>query len=320
MLGTPQQSLGNGIYCLDANYVKPGLACCYLVVENGQVAIIETGTNNTVPYIEAAISSLGIKPSAVKYVIPTHVHLDHAGGAGLLMSRYTQAQLIIHPRGERHMVNPIRLIQGVKAVYGKAAFDRLYGEPRKIEASRVVAAEDGQIIALAGRPLLFRHTPGHANHHFCVWDEKSRGWFTGDTLGLAYQFAELGENRRYLLPTTSPVQFSPDNMLMSIDQIMAVQPERLFLTHYGELKNPEQYIPALKQQVRQWCQLVSPLRGQRRTVEQIQTLITDACRQQLHNNWPVVNADSILTDLAFDLELSAQGLDVWLQQQESEEE
>ena len=197
--------LADGLYCVDALYVKPGVASLYLLQDADEVAIIETGTAHSLPNLLAVMAELGIDDAQVRYVIPTHVHLDHAGGASAMMQQFPEASLVIHPRGARHMIDPRRLVEGTVAVYGQAAFDRLYGRIEPIDEARIIIAADLDRHALGGRELLFIDTPGHAYHHFCLYDETSRGIFTGDTFGISY--AGMKNLPAGLLPTIqAPLQ------------------------------------------------------------------------------------------------------------------
>ena len=315
MIGATIEELGHGIYCLDAHYIKEGVACCYLLIEGSQVAIIETGTAHTVEAIQAALGSLGLPLDAVRYVVPTHVHLDHAGGAGVLMARCREATLVVHPRGARHLIDPSRLIEGVKAVYGEDAYSELYGELVPVKEERVIVAEDGAVIELGGRSLQIRHTPGHAEHHFCVWDTRSQGWLTGDTFGLSYNFETLADER-LILPTTTPVQFDPDKLLDSLDLLMSYDPRRMYLTHYGVLEAPANYVQSLKHQIRSWSQMALNLASEDGREQAIAEKLSESLRQQILEQWPNVDATEILNDLAMDIELNAQGIEVWLKRNE----
>ena len=219
----PFEELGHGITAIDTGYVRPFFDASHLVVENGRAAFVDVGTGHSVSGLLAALEAKGLPPGAVDYVIVTHVHLDHAGGAGEMMRRLPQARLVVHPRGARHMVDPSRLWAGASAVFGEEFVLRSYGAPVPVEASRIVEAKDGFTLELGGRPLRFLDTPGHARHHFCVWDEASRSMFTGDTFGLSYP--ELASARgAFILPTTTPVQFEPEALLASIDRLVAHAP------------------------------------------------------------------------------------------------
>ena len=202
------QTLAHGVHVIDTGFHRPLFDASYLIVEKGRAAFVDTGTNFAVPRLLAALEDLGLGLDAVDFVIPTHVHLDHAGGAGLLMQSLPHARMLVHPRGARHMIDPQALYAGALAVYGQAAMDRDYGNLVPVPADRVQATEDGLTVELAGRPLHFIDTPGHARHHHCIWDERSRGWFTGDTFGLSYRDFDTALGA-WILPTSTPVQFEP---------------------------------------------------------------------------------------------------------------
>ena len=197
--------------------------------------IIETGTNYSVPHVKEALSQIGLSFSDVSYVIPTHVHLDHAGGAGLLMMQCQNAALVVHPRGARHLIDPSKLVAGAKAVYGENKFKEYYGEIFPIDANRVIQADDNFILDFDGRELRFIDTPGHARHHFCIWDKATKSMFTGDTFGISYRDLDH-QDELYILPSTSPVQFDPEALIQSINRIMEFKPERVCLTHFSAIK------------------------------------------------------------------------------------
>ena len=156
---------GNGIIAFDSGYVRPILAAIHLVVENGRVAFVDTGTNDSMQNTLEALKKLGLNVDAVDYVILTHIHLDHAGGAGAMMRAFPNAKLVVHPRGTRHMAEPSKLIAGVSAVYGEEYVQRVYGEILPVPSERIISAVDGHVVDLAGRKLTFMDTPGHARHH-----------------------------------------------------------------------------------------------------------------------------------------------------------
>jgi glyoxylase-like metal-dependent hydrolase (beta-lactamase superfamily II) len=311
---SPVESLGYGIYCIDARYISPGVACCYLMVEGDEVAIIETGTAYTAEAITEALADLNLSADAVRYIIPTHVHLDHAGGAGVLMQRYTGARLVVHPRGARHMIDPSQLIAGTKAVYGEKKFAELYGELLPVPEARVVVAEDEEVLDLGGRPLEIRHTPGHAEHHFCVWDRQSRGWFTGDTFGISYRELVLGD-KRFIMPTTSPVQFDPDKLLGSIGLMMRSCPQRMYLTHYSVLEQPESVVTMLCQQIEDYRRIALSFKHEPDRQQLILREVEDMTLAKIKAMLPEADLQVLQKVLALDFKLNAQGLDVWLSRQ-----
>lgn len=223
-----------GIYAIDADYVRPRMASIHLLVENGRVAFVDTGNNESLGAALAALDALGLDVESVDYVILTHVHLDHAGGAGAMMRAFPNARLLVHPRGARHMADPTKLVAGAVAVYGAAEVRRLYGDVLPIDATRIIEATHELSVNLAGRELVCLDTPGHARHHICILDRKSGNLFTGDTFGLSYRELDT-EGRQFIFPTTTPVQFDPDALHASLDLLVSYQPQAVYLTHFSEV-------------------------------------------------------------------------------------
>ncbi|MFM9437614.1 glyoxylase-like metal-dependent hydrolase (beta-lactamase superfamily II) [Janthinobacterium sp. CG_23.3] len=225
---------GNGITAFDSGYVRPLLAAIHLLVEDGRAAFIDTGTNASLPNALAALARVGLDAAAVDYVILTHIHLDHAGGAGAMMRAFPNATLVVHPRGARHMAEPSKLVAGVSAVYGADYVQRVYGEIVPVPPQRIVEAADGHALSLAGRRLSCLDTPGHARHHICIVDERTGAIFTGDMFGLSYRQLDV-DGRQFVFPTTTPSQFEPGPMRASISRLLSLAPPALYLTHYGQL-------------------------------------------------------------------------------------
>ncbi len=299
------------ITCIDSGYIRPKMAAIYLVEHNEEVAIIETATNHSLSRVLTLLDKKNIAPSQVRYVIPTHVHLDHAGGAGSMMEIFPNAKLIVHPRGARHLVDPSRLMKGVIDVYGQEKYDKLYGELIAVSKDRIIEAEDEMELDLAGRTLLIRQTPGHAEHHICIWDEQSKGWFTGDTFGVSYQ-EMIGPMSRHIIPTTSPVQFAPEKLINSINLLMSYNPERLYLTHFGLLENPQYYAEKLCQHISSYCEIAQANRKASKPIEKIEDAIFRKESAQLNQILPDIDQPQVHELLDMDLNLNAQGLVVWL--------
>ena len=236
--------IANGIKVIDSGYYSKDFASIYILRQNDKVAIIETGNNFSVSNIQKALEKDGLSFSDVAYVIPTHVHLDHAGGAGQLMKQCKDAKLIVHPRGARHMIDPQKLIAGATAVYGEKKFKELYGDIIPIEANKVIEAEDNFLLDFEGRELKFIDTPGHAKHHFCIWDKQTGTMFTGDTFGISYRDLDK-DGEVYIFPSTSPVQFDPKALVESINKIMEYNPHRVCLTHFSAIKPSKQVVEQL---------------------------------------------------------------------------
>lgn len=308
------QDLGYGITAIESGYHRPGLACCYLVESDGSYALIDTGTARTVPMIMALFQQRSIVREQLRYIIPTHVHLDHAGGAGQLMAEHPDAELVVHPYGARHMIDPSKLQGGATAVYGEEEFKRSFDRLLPIPEQRVIEMEEGMELDLNGRTLKLIDTPGHARHHFTVWDEHSKGHFTGDVFGNGYP--ELtSSSGRYLFPVTSPVQLDPPAWHQSIDKLLAYDPERVFLTHYGMLENPGERSEQLHRDLDAYVEMannVDPENRYESLLEQITAYHHDKLKQ--HGcDLPESEVDRLI---GLDLELCAQGVEIWLQRQE----
>jgi glyoxylase-like metal-dependent hydrolase (beta-lactamase superfamily II) len=303
---------GNGIIAFDAGYVRPLLAAIHMVVEQGRVAFIDTGSRDALPNALAALLRLGLPTTAVDYVILTHIHLDHAGGAGSMMAAFPNARLIVHPRGARHMAEPSKLVSGVTAVYGADYVAKVYGEILPIPAERIVEAPDGHVIDLAGRSLRCLDTPGHARHHICIVDQASGGIFTGDMFGLSYRELDV-DGRPFIFPTTTPTQFEPGEMRASIRRLLDLQPEAVYLTHYSRLTDVPQRGAEL---LRRLDALIALAEAEVGVGEQrharLKQVMTDYLLAQVHEHGCTLDEASVLDCLGTDIELNTQGLCVWL--------
>lgn len=303
---------GNGIIAFDAGYVRPILAAIHLVVENGRGAFIDTGSNDALPNALAALERAGLDGAAVDYIILTHIHLDHAGGAGRLMRAFPNAKLVVHPRGARHMAEPSKLVAGVTAVYGAAYVQQVYGEILPVPAERIIEAGDGLMIDLNGRPLRCLDTPGHARHHICIVDGKTNGIFTGDMFGLSYRELDV-EGRQFIFPTTTPTQFEPEAMRASIRRLLTLQPEAMYLTHYGQVTDVQRQGGEL---LRHLDRLVAMALAERQAGEvrhtRIKQRMTEYLLGEIRQHGCRLLDEQLQAIWATDLELNAQGLGVWL--------
>ena len=305
------EDLGFGITAIDTGFVRPFFDASHLVVENGRAAFVDVGTNFSAPRLMAALSARGLRPDAVDYVIVTHVHLDHAGGAGELMRRLPKAKLVVHPRGARHMIDPSALVAGASEVYGTEVVRATYGDLVPVDAKRVEQAPEGHVVELGGRALVFLDAPGHARHHVVIWDEASRAFFTGDTFGLAYR--ELASLRgAFVLPTTSPVQFEPDAMKASIARMMERDPAALYLTHYSKVTDA----PRLAADMEETLEAIVALGRKEESRDDRHARLRQGMEELLVERsvahgcpCPV---DEVKALLEMDVELNAQGLGIWL--------
>lgn len=302
----------DGIAAVDALYMRPNMAAVHFIVDQGRVAIVDTGTNYSTPRVLDALRELGLQPDDVDAVILTHVHLDHAGGAGSLMQALPNARLWVHPRGAQHMIDPAKLIAGSKAVYGEAQYAALYGELVPIPAERVRTFEDGEHAQLGGRRLEFLHTPGHALHHQSIVDTVARVVFTGDTFGLSYREfdTELGP---FVVPTTTPTQFDPEQLLHSVARIAALQPRAVCMTHFSRVEHVPRLAVDLDLQIRAFVDIArrhaASREPERAMTEEMRALWL--ARLRAHGcTLSDVEIERVLGD---DLRLNVQGLMAWLE-------
>lgn len=301
----------HGVSALDSGLGRPRLTAIHLIVHEGRAAIIDTGSAHSAGRVLDALALKGLGPEAVEYVILTHVHLDHAGGAGALMQRLPRARLAVHPRGARHMIDPSRLVAGTLAVYGEAHMQATYGVLEPVPASRVIETPDGMRLALGERVLHFMDVPGHARHHVAIHDPYAGAVFAGDTFGLAY--SELDDpDRRYIFPTTSPTQFDPEAAHRSVDRIARLA-ATVYVTHYGAVHDVAARAADLHRLIDAHAALALAHRDDgtarhdalRAGVERL--VIGEVERRGWH-----ARRGDVLALMADDVELNAQGLACWL--------
>jgi glyoxylase-like metal-dependent hydrolase (beta-lactamase superfamily II) len=306
------EPIGHGIHAIDTGFHRARFDASYLIVEDGHAAFVDTGTNASVPRLLDALDALGVTRDAVDFVIVTHVHLDHAGGAGLLMRQLPRARLVVHPHGARHLIDPGRLTASAGGVYGEAEVARSYGQVLPVAIERVLRTSDGMTLTLAARTLKFLDTPGHARHHHCVWDARSRGFFTGDTFGLSYREFDTARGP-WLLPTTTPIQFQPEALRRSVQRLEAFEPERLYLTHYGPVDDVPRLAGLLLEQLDAMVALATPLPDDPGRHAALVQGFRDLYRDRLRAHGCTLSDARIDELLALDCELNAQGMAFWLQ-------
>ncbi|HZX92764.1 MAG TPA: MBL fold metallo-hydrolase [Rudaea sp.] len=301
----------DGISAIDTGFFRPQFDASHLIVENGRAAFVDTGTNYSVPRLLAELEAKRLPVEAVDYVILTHVHLDHAGGAGLLMQQLPNARAVIHPRGVRHMVDPSALIAGATAVYGAEEVQASYGALVPIPAERIITANDGHRVDLAGREFLCIDTPGHARHHICLWDARSRAFFPGDTFGLSYREFDTDKGA-FILPTSTPVQFEPEALHASIDRMLGFEPQQMFLTHYSRVTDVERLAQDLHEQI---DAMVAIARAHASDADRHARIMEDLAQlyiSRVRAHGCTLDDAGICEVLVMDIELNAQGLEVWL--------
>jgi glyoxylase-like metal-dependent hydrolase (beta-lactamase superfamily II) len=316
--GTIQNKLirhPDGITTVDAEYVRSGFASVHILERGGRAAIVDTGANSSVPLIERALDQLGIARESVDVLFLTHVHLDHAGGAGLLLQGLPRARVVVHPRGVTHLVDPSRLENATIAVYGQRGFEQLYGRLVPIPPERITPSAEGERFQLGPSPLEILHTPGHALHHQCLFDADARAVFTGDTFGLSYRDLDT-EQGPMIVPTTTPTQFDPEQLLASITRLAALPVDSAYLTHFGRVNGLPRLAQALREQVVAFVEIARRHAQAGDRYARIRAELRELwiARAQAHGvGSAAAHVDSLLGP---DLELNTQGLLAWLEREQ----
>ena len=219
------------------------------LVEGTQPALVETGSQSSVPAVRAALAAAGLGPADLRWIVVTHIHLDHAGGVGDLAAAFPGATVVVHERGARHLLDPSRLIDSASRVYGPL-LDDLYGRMLPVPEDRLVAAADGHRIDLGdGHQLTLVDSPGHAKHHHAVLDEQTGTLLVGDAVGV--KLPDFG----ILRPATPPPDFDLEQASASLRRFAALRPERVVLTHYGTVDPPLETLAEAEEMLRRWVEV-----------------------------------------------------------------
>jgi glyoxylase-like metal-dependent hydrolase (beta-lactamase superfamily II) len=308
---SPAKALGDGVYLIDTLYVRPGLAAAHLVVDDGHAAFVDTGAAPAAPRLLAALDQLGIAREQVDYLFLTHVHLDHAGGAGQLMQALPNARAVLHPRGAPHLVDPAKLIAGSIQVYGEAQFRELYGELIPVPAERVVVTDDRQRITLGRRTFEFIDAPGHARHHHCPVDLDYRSVYSGDNFGICYRELDTAKGP-FMLPTTTPVQFDPAALHATIRRLMSYRPVRVYQTHFGPVTDLERLATDLHSSIDELVRIARRHAQAPDRRERIEAEMFEFFSERLDEHGYAGDRTKRHALIDGDVRLNTAGLEVWL--------
>lgn len=302
-------TLDDKTYCIDGyDLHMPERTGCYVIDErpSGSVAIIETGPSLSVPHLKKGLNKLNIGLEEIKYIIVTHIHLDHAGGAGLLLQDCPNATVIVHPRGLQHLNDPSRLINGAKAVYGEAFYD-LFDPivPIPLDSLKIMNHLD-QLPLSDKRTLTFYDTPGHSKHHFSIFDSNSEIFFTGDTIGIRYPEIDRREIPFYI-PSTSPNQFDPDAMLQSLQLVEEVKPKQIAFGHYGASKKPQVVFAQIRKWLPVFVEKAEQVYNNNQDFNELNDVLMDEIKKYLAD-FGVEDDDFVYNSIQLDVRISAMGI------------
>lgn len=304
--------LNDGITAVDTEYARPLQDASHLIVEGGRAAFVDTGPNDSVPLLIDALHQQDLDVGDVDYVFLTHIHLDHAGGAGLLMQELPNARCVIHPRGAGHMIDPTKLIAGTEAVYGVEETRAMYGVIQPMEEARCIIADDEQWFDFNGRQLQTLYTEGHALHHYSLNDPASRGVFTGDSFGVSYRELDTAAGA-FIFPTSTPTQFDPLAAHESVDLIMGCSPEQIYLTHYSRVRDLERLAVDMHTGIDAYAAMALENRDADDAYTAIAVAMSDYLSTRLRAHGYKGDDEAMHAVLEVDIVLNSKGLVSWLQ-------
>ena len=299
------------ITCIDTEHMRKDFVSAYLIEHNGRAAFVDTGCYLSVPNLLATLKEKNIEVEAVDHIILTHIHLDHAGGAGELIKHLPNANVLVHERGAQHLIDPSKLRAGVIGVYGELFFKQFLGDLIPIPSSKVAIAKDGDIISLGGRILKFIDSPGHARHHLCIWDEQSRGIFSGDTLGVSYREFDT-EQGVLIFPPTTPVQFDPQVWIDTVNKLLMLKPKFAYLTHFNRIEFTKESADMLNQHINGFVAIAKKSANEENRHKTIKDSLLKYLLNIATQHGVELDEQQQIKLFKGDLEICAQGLGVWL--------
>ncbi|MGO8687432.1 MAG: MBL fold metallo-hydrolase [Candidatus Dormibacteria bacterium] len=241
------EQIAPGVHQLDTLLGGMERLTAGFLIEGTQPALVETGAQTSTATVREALAAAGVGAGDLRWVVVTHIHLDHAGAVGDIAEAFPAATVVVHEKGARHLTDPSRLIDSASRVYGPL-LDSLYGRMRPVAAERVVAAGDGLTLDLGGgRRLRLVDSPGHAKHHHAVLDEGSGTLLVGDAVGVL--LPDVGGGLR---PAAPPPDFDLEQAVASLRRFRSLRPSQLVLTHYGPVADPEATLVEAEEVLRGW--------------------------------------------------------------------
>lgn len=225
-----------------------GLNSTYVLLGD-EPALVDPGPASTLGGLEAGLAAHGLAVADVRALLLTHIHLDHAGATGALVARCPELRVYVHQRGAPHMVSPERLLHSAGRLYGDW-LEFLWGETRPVPEQNLIPLSGGEMLRLGGRVVRVYDTPGHADHHLAYFDEGSRSAFVGDVAGV--RLAGLP----YVRPATPPPEVDLEAWRETLDTLLALEPGRLLLFHFGPANDPAGHIEQLRARLLRWSERV----------------------------------------------------------------
>ena len=246
-------ALASGLDYVDLNFLgRPGIIATAILHGTAGVALVDPGPATTLDRLTTELTRKGIRFDDVREILVTHIHLDHAGAVGSIAERHPHVRIVVHERGAPHVVDPTKLIGSAGRLYGQD-MERLWGDVKPVDASRLQVVIGGETLTVAGREVKVAYTPGHASHHVSYFDPRSGVAFVGDTAGI-----RRGAGT-YVMPPTPPPDVDIEAWHESEKKILAWEPDTLFLTHFGPSQGARQHLQAMFGNLSDWSRIVRKL-------------------------------------------------------------
>lgn len=302
------EEIDAGLYLIDLGFQnRKEVVAAYLLVSDDELALIETGPGSTVEHLRRALKRLGFSVQDLTRILLTHIHLDHAGAAGLLARENPRVMVHVHPFGAPHLIDPTKLINSATRIYGDQ-MGPLWGEFAPIPANQVVAFDDEQSLRVAGRTLRVFFTPGHAWHHVAFWDQPTSTLFTGDVAGIRMP------HHTYVCAPTPPPDLDPGAWANSVARMEALGARRLCLTHFGPVYDPGYHLDQVMPEVNKFIDLGTRLFERGADRDRVRQAMTDQMAADLDSDDPEVLASYEMATPAY---MAAMGVERYFRKRTS---
>jgi glyoxylase-like metal-dependent hydrolase (beta-lactamase superfamily II) len=255
--------VGERVYLLDTMALGQAGTVGVFLIKGPKVTLVDCGYATSYQTVFDGMKEVGVAPSDVRYVIPTHVHLDHAGATGRLLKKMPNAEVITHEKGTPHLVDPRRLIDSSTRVFGKEIME-LYGLPEPIPADRITSfGEEMNLDLGGGMSATLIHAPGHAPHQLSMMLDKPKALLTADAVGITYP------GMRTVIPTTPPPSFDPNLLVATLGELGQTDPKSLLVPHFGARKDVDFVFEDTTVKVKEWVRAVEGMRNAKKGLDEI---------------------------------------------------
>jgi glyoxylase-like metal-dependent hydrolase (beta-lactamase superfamily II) len=303
--------VGEGIELLDTGMTGQRELNAVYLLPGDEPALVESGPAADAPVVLGALERRGIGPEDLAHVVVTHIHLDHSGGAGVLLGRFPRANVWVHERGAPHLVDPTRLVSSTARTYGEDRMLSFFGSPERVDPARIRAVVDGDVILLGGRSLEVLYTPGHASHHVALADSATGAVFTGEAIGSHLPWVDVYR------PALPPPETDVEQALASVERIRA-RATALMTSHFGPIADAGEGCDRAAERIRTWSETVRRLSALTDDVDRIAGVLREQAATE-HLEEAGVPIDLARYDALGSIRMNAAGLErYWRKRRERE--